>query len=301
MSSAPLISIIIPAYNYAKYLPRAVCSVLRQLNQKHELIVIDDGSTDNTQEVLAELQKNEQEFRVIQKENGGLASVRNRGIVEARADYLIFLDADDELDDNALRYIEEHIKQYPSSKMIIGGYTSVWPGEKKIKLSIPNVLPREPIARVKGYLIDKSISLANGATVMHRELFSKGEYPEHFRNAEDLPVFAQALGNYECSILQHSLARIHKHESSLRHNVSYDRDVGLELVDEIFDTNRLPGSFYTLRKAFIAQRALSLFRGFYTAEMNDEAKEMYRLAIRTDFKVLFKWSYTKKAIRLIFR
>lgn len=300
MSSAPLISIIIPAYNYAKYLPRAVCSVLRQLNQKHELIVIDDGSTDNTQEVLAELQKNEQEFRVIQKENGGSASVRNRGIVEARADYLIFLDADDELDDNALRYIEEHIKQYPSSKMIIGGYTSVWPGEKKIKLSIPNVLPREPIARVKGYLIDKSISLANGATVMHRELFSKGEYPEHFRNAEDLPVFAQALGNYECSILQHSLARIHKHESSLRHNVSYDRDVGLELVNEIFSNKRLPSKFEVLRESFVAQRALSLFRGYYAAGLYTDAKQMYLIALKSSWRSIFKISYTRKYVKMFF-
>ena len=70
MTNLPLISIVIPAYNYADKLPRAVNSVLKQLTERHELIVIDDGSTDNTQEVLAELQKENSGFRVVYKENG---------------------------------------------------------------------------------------------------------------------------------------------------------------------------------------------------------------------------------------
>lgn len=301
MSESPLISIIIPAYNYAGKLARAVNSVLKQLTEQHELIVIDDGSTDNTQEVLAELQKTSKELRVIHKENGGLASVRNRGLCEAGADYLIFLDADDELDNNALQNIEQHIAENPLSRMIIGGYTSVWPEGKKRKVSLPTYFPKEPIARVKGYLIDKTISLANGATVMHRELFKRGLYPEHFRNAEDLPVFAQALANYECSMLEQSIALIHKHGDSLRHNVHYDKEVGMLLVDEIFNTKRLPSNMSCLRKAFISQRALSLFRGYYSAGYNEDAKEMYAIALKQDWKAIFKWSYTKKAIRLIFK
>lgn len=295
------ISIIIPAYNYAEKLPRAVNSVLNQLSEKHELIVIDDGSTDNTQQVLAELLKENQNFRVISKENGGLASVRNRGIVEACADYLIFLDADDELEEKALVYIEEHIEKNPTSKMIVGGYTSVWPREERRKVSLPTHLPSDPLRRVKGYLIDKTVSLANGATVMHRVIFDKGLYPEHFRNAEDLPVFAQALGNYECTILKQSIALIHKHSDSLRHNVVYDKEVGLGLVDEIFKSNRLPDEFDVLRNEFVAQRALSLFRGYYTAGLNKDAKAMYKEALKADFKSIFKWSYTRKAIKLVFR
>ena len=126
MSQNKLISIIIPAYNYADKLPRAISSVVEQLNEKHELIVINDGSTDNTQQVLQRLQAlSKKPFKIIGKENGGLASVRNRGIQEAASDYLIFLDADDELDTDALEYIEGHISHNPTSKMIIGGYTSI--------------------------------------------------------------------------------------------------------------------------------------------------------------------------------
>lgn len=301
MVNRPLISVVIPAYNYADKLPRAVNSVLRQLTDLHELLVIDDGSTDNTQAVLAELHRENHSFRIIHKENGGLASVRNRGISEATADYLIFLDADDELNEGALIYVEQHIREYPLSRMIIGGYTSVWPDEIKRKVSLPTALSRDPVARVKGYLIDKTISLANGATVMHRSLFEKGLYPEHFRNAEDLPVFAQALGNYECSILKQSVALIHKHETSLRHNVDYDREVGLMLVDEIFATERLGEEFKVLQKRFISQRALSLFRGYYIAKLYNEARELYWVALRNSWQSVFKLSYTTKRIRLFFK
>ena len=225
--------------------------------------------------------------------------MRNRGISEAHADYLIFLDADDELTEEALQYIEEHIKLNPLSRMIIGGYTSVWPCNKRRKTSLPTPLPSDPLTRVKGYLIDKTISLANGATVMHRSLFEKGLYPEHFRNAEDLPVFAQALGNYECSVLKEPIALIHKHETSLRHNVSYDREVGLALVDEIFSSERLPSKFKVLKEPFVAQRALSLFRGYYVAGLYADAKQMYLMAVKSSWRSIFKMSYTKKFMKML--
>lgn len=298
MTSTPLISIIIPTYNYADRLSRAVNSVLQQLTEQHELIVIDDGSTDNTQAVLTDLQKNNSNFRAVHKDNAGPASARNRGIVEAHAEYLMFLDADDELDAHALSHIEQHIQKNPSSKMIIGGYISIRPNNAKRKVSLPTPLPDDRLACVKSYLIDKTISLVNGATVIHRSVFEKGLYPEHFRNSEDLPVFAQALGNYECSILKQPLALIYKHQGSLRYNVSYDQDVGMALVEEIFNTNRLPAQFSVLKNKFIAQRALSLFRGYYVAGLRKEAKAMYLMALKTDFKSIVKWSYTRKAIRL---
>ena len=301
MSKNPLISIVIPTYNYAEKVLRAINSVLKQLTDEHELIVIDDGSTDNTKELLSDLQQKHSSLRVIYKENGGAASARNLGINEACADYLVFLDADDELDDCALEHVERHIQEYPLSKMIIGGYTSVWPGGTKRKKSLPAPLPNQAVARVQGYLIDKTISLANGATVMHRSIFDKGLYPEHFRNAEDLPVFAQALGNFECSILKESIALIHKHDDSLRHNVQYDKEVGLALVDEIFNTNRLSADFSVLKNKFVAQRALSLFRGYYTAGLYEDAMIMYKAALKVDISSVFKWSYTKKALRLIFK
>lgn len=295
------VSVIIPAYNYAHVLPRAIKSVALQLAEDCELIVIDDGSTDDTPQVISQLQNQfPGQIRTERKNNGGLASVRNRGIELANSDWFIFLDADDEMVDGALKNICKHLEANPDSRFVIGGHISVSDGGKFSQV-IPDQLAANPVERVRNYLLDKKLSLSNGACVMHREIFKHGLYPEHFRNAEDIPVFAQALAHTNCVILKEPLAIIHKHSTSLRHNVQYDMGVGMQLVDEVFETGRLGPEFKELKEEFISQRALSLFRGYYVAKMYEEAKRMYRIAIANRWTSVFKMSYTRKFIRIIFK
>ena len=111
MSTSPtLLSIIIPTYNYAATITRAVNSVIHQLTPHSELIIIDDGSTDDTDNVLSRIiAEHPGLFRIVRKDNGGPSSARNRGIQEARGNYLVFLDADDELLPGSLKTLEEHI------------------------------------------------------------------------------------------------------------------------------------------------------------------------------------------------
>jgi glycosyltransferase involved in cell wall biosynthesis len=293
-----LISVVIPAYNYAKTLPRAVESVIAQISECSELLVIDDGSTDETPAVLAELQaRSPERFRVICKPNGGASSVRNRGIIEARGAYLVFLDADDELAPDAMRLLSEHLEQNPQTRMVIGGHWAVWPDGKRRK-HLPAALPESRLERLRGYLLDKTVGLANGASAIHRDVFRFGSYPESFRNAEDIPVFSQALANFDCTILAEPMALIYKHDDSMRHDIKQDCAVGLAVVDEVFDKGRVPTAMAPLRKAFKAQRCLSLFRGLLSAGRHAEARATYRQAIFTDWRVVFKASYTRKALRL---
>ncbi len=302
MSDSPLISVVIPAYNYAKTLPRAVLSVLPQLEgASAELLVIDDGSTDSTPQVVDELQaKYPGCFRSIRKPNGGLASVRNLGIVEAFGTYLVFLDADDEMASDGIDALVSHIEAHPESRLVIGAHWSVFPDGRK-SLHTPRGLPEGARARVRGYLLDKTISISNGACAMHREVFRVGNYPEQFRNSEDIPVFAQVLARYPCTVLERPVALIHKHDDSLRHNVQHAHAVGLKLVEEMFDSPRLPGELHDLRREYTAQRCLSLFRTFMAVGDVGAAKRYYREAVRTNWKVLFNLSYTRKALRLMFR
>ena len=94
MPSPPLVSVIIPSYNYARFLPEAVHSVLRQKadNFHMEIIVVDDGSTDNTQEVAQTIMS---DVTYIRQDNQGLAAARNTGLRAAQGDFVAFLDADD--------------------------------------------------------------------------------------------------------------------------------------------------------------------------------------------------------------
>ena len=169
MTTARL-SIIIPTYNYANTLERAVLSVCKQMDEETEVIIVNDGSTDNTADVLLSLQqKLNDKIKVFDKMNGGAASARNLGIVNSTGDYFIFLDADDEMAENGINQIREHLKQHNSSKFIIGGHTSVFPSGKR-KLHKPSALPAQPIAKLKAYLIDKTLSLSNGACLMHKSI-----------------------------------------------------------------------------------------------------------------------------------
>ncbi|MCQ4281322.1 glycosyltransferase [Pseudomonas stutzeri] len=293
-----LVSVVIPAYNYAKTLSRAVESVIRQLSEHSELLVINDGSTDETPAVLAELQAMYPgRFRVIDKPNGGASSARNLGIKKALGEYLVFLDADDELAPNALSLLCKHLELYPRTRMVIGGYWAVWPDGKR-RRHLPAVLPVERLERLRGYLLSKTIGLANGASAIHRDVFGIGNYPERFRNAEDIPVFSQALANFDCTVLAAPMALIYKHDDSMRHDIKQDCAVGLALVEEVFDKGRVPAAMASLRRAFKAQRCLSLFRGLLLAGRFAEARGMYRQAISTDWRVIFKTSYTRKALRL---
>ncbi|MBF0676473.1 glycosyltransferase family 2 protein [Pseudomonas sp.] len=295
-----LISVIIPAYNYAETLPRAVESVMAQLHEiSAELIVIDDGSQDSTPKVIDKLLVAHQgRFRAIRKENGGLASVRNRGIEEAKGKYLIFLDADDEMAPGALSAFKQHLLENPESRMVIGGHLAISENGKR-REHLPTALSSDPLTRLRDYLLEKRIALSNGACAMHREVFLRGNYPERFRSAEDIPVFSQVLANYNCTVLAKPMAIIYKHEDSLRHQFSHAKSGGLSLVDEVFSPQRLGKEFQVLKKDFYVQRCLSLLRSAYNAGDVGVAKKYFLLALKKDWRVIAKGSYVRKFFRLL--
>ncbi|QAY90235.1 glycosyltransferase family A protein [Pseudomonas sp. ACM7] len=297
-----LISVVIPAYNYSQTLPRAVESVLAQLVEgRTELLVIDDGSTDATPEVVEKLLAvHVGRFRALRKTNGGLSSVRNLGIEETSGRFLIFLDADDEMAPGALAALIHHIANNPESRLIIGGHWSVFADGKR---SLQTVKPLPASARqlVRGYLLDKTVSISNGACAMHRDVFAPGNYPEHLRNVEDIPVFAQVLARFPCSVLDQPLALIYKHADSMRHDLTQSLAAGTGMVGEVFSFERMPEELHDLRQAFLVQRCLSLFRDCYVGGEYALAKKFYLQALRADWRTLTRWSYTRKAARLLFR
>jgi glycosyltransferase involved in cell wall biosynthesis len=92
---SPTVSVIVPAYNAAAHLGRSLASLRAQTFRDFEAVVIDDGSTDDTAEVAAQVAAKDSRFSVIRQENAGVAAARNRGLAEARGRYLANLDADD--------------------------------------------------------------------------------------------------------------------------------------------------------------------------------------------------------------
>lgn len=96
------VSVIIPVYNAAKYLPQCLDSICNQTLQNIEIICVDDGSTDNSLEILERYAEKDSRFQLLQQKNAGAGAARNKGMSLARGEYLSFLDADDFFELNML-------------------------------------------------------------------------------------------------------------------------------------------------------------------------------------------------------
>ena len=107
-----LFSVIVPIYNVQKYLKICIESVLSQTFQDYELILVDDGSLDDCGAICDNYAKDNKQIKVIHKQNGGLVSARQAGILEASGDYVFHLDGDDAILPNALESAYEIIKKH---------------------------------------------------------------------------------------------------------------------------------------------------------------------------------------------
>ena len=292
----PLISIIIPAYNYGHLLKRSVTSVINQLSEDVELIIVNDGSTDNTLEVLKNLAKTyPQTFTYYSKKNGGLASARNYGIKNSNGEFLMFLDADDELVDGSINVLKTYIRENPEKEFIVGG-NYIISSRGNISYHKPKNMSSSAYERVNSYLIKKTISLSNGSCLMHRNIFKKVRYPEKFRNSEDVPIFAYSLANFNCGIVDSPILVIHKHQDSLRHNLEFTEKVGLSIVDEIFHSKYLSEEFQQLRHKYYIKRLLSLSRIYFSSGNFLLARKYYVIAFKLDWLIIFRLNLTRKFI-----
>ena len=122
----PLVSIIIPAYNYAHYLPFTLDSVKKQSLSDWECLIVDDGSTDNTRDVAEKYTVDDSRFKYHYKTNGGLSSARNYGIEKASGRYVLFLDADDMLEQNNLKHLSDFLENQSGNNAVFGKFVKFY-------------------------------------------------------------------------------------------------------------------------------------------------------------------------------
>lgn len=121
------ISIIIPVYNAERFLRRCLDSVLNQSYSNWECIIVDDGSKDSSFAICDEYVKTDSRFKVIHKENGGVSEARNIGLSQLSGEWVTFVDSDDELTLDALKYFTEGMERYPKASVLRGGHKTVTP------------------------------------------------------------------------------------------------------------------------------------------------------------------------------
>ena len=105
-------SVIIPVYNAEKYIERAIDSIVKQDYKDYEMILINDGSTDRSLEIIQRLAERNTRIRVESIVNEGVSHARNKGIELANGEYVLFMDADDMHEENTLQQIEDFLVKY---------------------------------------------------------------------------------------------------------------------------------------------------------------------------------------------
>ncbi|TCM78957.1 glycosyltransferase family 2 protein [Rhodovulum steppense] len=117
---APSVSVVVPAFNAEKYLEETVHSALGQSVPPIEIIIVNDGSSDGTAKVADQLAATHPEVTATHRPNGGAAAARNTGLSRARGEFILFLDADDRLTEDAIRHHLEVFEQHPDAAMVFG-------------------------------------------------------------------------------------------------------------------------------------------------------------------------------------
>lgn len=153
-----LISVIIPVYNLEGYLKECIDSVIENTQVHIEIILVNDGSTDNSQNICEDYAGKYKNITVINKENGGLSEARNTGIKAARGEYILFLDADDLLEDGILNYLSDFIyfKNMPDAVMF--DYTKFYQKKNKYERIKKDIMPQIINKKSKEELIEYLLS-----------------------------------------------------------------------------------------------------------------------------------------------
>lgn len=294
--TVPIISVVIPTYNYAHVLPRALESVFEQMDDRIELLVIDDGSTDATATVLADYQVKHPALNVIHQTNSGAASARNVGIRRACGKYVLLLDADDELLPGALAALLTAQERATDAGIFLGGYISVKPDGRE-SLRLPRAIPSADVrSLIKLYLLEGKISIQHSCSMFRRDMLLATPYPDHLTKSEDIPVFASLLISAPVVTIDQAFAKIHKHPNSLRNSRANEEANELSMAQCLFD--RLPTECQSLRKQYFAQRYLSLSRRALNDNDFMAARRYYRRAFSLSLSQSMRWTYLRKVLRL---
>ena len=212
MTEPLIVSVIITTYNRARYLPQSIDSVLRQGYQNIEIVVVDDGSTDNTKEVLQQYP----EVKYVYQSNQGISAARNTGIDNSIGECLVFLDADDWFFDNSLNVSVAVLEAHPQAAFVYGTYRTVNDDGEIIPENFDNQdFPGNPYL----HLLQNNF-IAMHATVLYRRwVFDFFRYDCNLRASEDYDMYLKIARTYPIIHHPHVIAAYRRHAENMSGNI----------------------------------------------------------------------------------
>jgi len=256
---APRVSVIIPAYNAAWCVRRAVDSVLAQEYRDFELIVVDDGCEDDTAAIAAGYGD---AVRLVGKSNGGLSSARNAGIAAARGDYVAFLDADDWWLPAKLSKQMALMESRP--ELLFCSTASGVQTPEGRRLTDWRCGPKDRSTLECIFAVNAYVAGSGSAVLARREAFARaGGFDESLRSLEDIDMWMRlaALGEFAC--IDEPLVVIEKRGDSMSGNLDVMRAAAIRVMrkNRILLPDEARGGFW---------------RGAFAAMLSDYAKWAYR-------------------------
>lgn len=204
-----MISVVIPLYNKREMIERTLRSVFAQTFQDFEIIVVDDGSTDGSAEVVKSI--NDSRIHLIHQDNSGVSAARNRGISEAHGELIALLDGDDEWKSQYLETQFNLSLLYPECDVFAVNYETC-DANGKITPTIINSLPFDGVdGELTNYFEVASCShppICSISIMVRKGVFEQiGGFPTGIRSGEDLLTWARLACNYRIAYSRKSLAR----------------------------------------------------------------------------------------------
>ncbi|WP_455387801.1 glycosyltransferase family 2 protein [Petrachloros mirabilis] len=290
-----LFSIIIPTWNYGHYLARAIESVLAQQGDDYELIVVDDGSTDLTAEIVRSYESGSNPIRYVHQENRGPAASRNRGVDVSCGQYLLFLDADDALLPRALPAFRAVLKASCEVDFVRAGWKRV--SSKGRVQDVPG--KPAPSGKEEAFIsYMRGISpLEPGSAIFHRRIFNRLKFPEALRSTEDRAFYAHVLALYSGPSIAELVVTIHRHRSSLSHNVELSKCNWPKALDLVFDPLILPQHFMAYRDECAAIMHIAFFHRLYNSREFRAALEHFKKAVKVSIKYCLGWRPIRRYLK----
>ena len=175
-NNQPLITVIIPVYKVEKYLRKCVESVIYQTYSNLEIILIDDGSTDNSGLICDEYAKKDSRIRVLHQKNSGISSVRNKGIDMAKGKYFTFIDSDDYVSLDYIEYLYNLITKY-NADISICNFKLIWKNSKSKKDTKNKEFLLDSENAFKNMLFNQGINVSVWAKLYKTNLWRNIRFP----------------------------------------------------------------------------------------------------------------------------
>ncbi len=290
----PFVSIIVPVYNVEKYLRRCLDSIINQTYQDIEIIVVDDGSTDASKHICDEYAKIDSRISVIHKENGGVSSARNVGLARSNGEWVLFVDADDYLPNDALSFYISVVETVEVD-MVLGSYVELNTNNDIIK-SDSRVFEKQ-ISMLDSLLLfyKSDTNLFQGYIwnrLMRRSIITKNklEFNESIFFKEDGLFAVQYMVNcgqpcfYSSKIVYNYLK--HDNSSMFQYNTSFSHKYLTNLDARILCLMSIKRRYNDKELINRAKYAILFFYNQALYRMNKAKIKNFKLRIKLRYKVI---------------